>query len=522
MAKKQSNVSWKSRIRSGWGFAALALIVAVVITFGVVGAPSYTDAYYHFNAAQRWVTLQGMTDPYVWTYIGATDSLPMPSHLYWMPMTSTLAGIGMDITGSLGDYRTAQIPFALLLWGTGMVGYWLGRRLGSTPRHAWSAGLLTLISPFFIRFWGATDTFAPYAFFGSACLVLIGLAVMKPRLLTWAGVGALTALAHLTRADGLLLLIVAVFFALIAKGTLKQRGTTVLVVVAAYVIVMLPYFIGNLNAIGSPLPLGGTQAIWFDEYDDIFNYPPDASPATLFADGVGAFIQSRVEALTSNLGTLIAVEGVVVLLPFMLIGGWVSRHNRFLHPFWLYAVGMHVAMTFVFPFPGYRGGLFHSAAALIPFWSILALLGIDASVDWIAKRRRQWQPALAKTVFTAAALLLAGGLALLYGINGRVLPVTEPPALYAELYKVLPYGSRVLYDDPPELYYYTGIGGATLPNESPEVILDIARQYDVQFLVLKNDLAAIPAELLPILDAPPDFLELIPFEQARLYAIRSE
>ncbi|MFN8564458.1 MAG: hypothetical protein U0703_23210 [Anaerolineae bacterium] len=61
---------------------------ALVITRGLIAAPGYTDVYYHLNAANRMASGQGLTDPYVWTYIGALDRLPMPSHLYWMPLTS--------------------------------------------------------------------------------------------------------------------------------------------------------------------------------------------------------------------------------------------------------------------------------------------------------------------------------------------------------------------------------------------------------------------------------------------------
>ena len=77
-------------------FALVALIAAVVIV-RLIQAPGYADAYYHFNAATRLASGQGLTDAYVWTYIGAPDRLPMPSHLYWMPLTSVIAGISMAL-----------------------------------------------------------------------------------------------------------------------------------------------------------------------------------------------------------------------------------------------------------------------------------------------------------------------------------------------------------------------------------------------------------------------------------------
>ena len=73
----------------------VAVLGAFLITRFFVAGPGYTDVFYHLNAANRLVTEQGLTDPYYWTYIGAIDKLPAPSHLYWMPLTSLSAAAGL-------------------------------------------------------------------------------------------------------------------------------------------------------------------------------------------------------------------------------------------------------------------------------------------------------------------------------------------------------------------------------------------------------------------------------------------
>ena len=334
-------------------FALLAFVIAFMLV-RLTPTPTYTDAYYHFNAAERLASGQGLTDAYLWNYIGARDSLPQPSHLYWMPLTSLTAAAGMTLLNAPGDHAAAQVLLIPMLAITACVGFWLGKRLGGNARHAWLAGLLTLFSGFFVSFWGAIDTFTPYAFVGSLCLLTLGLAVERGRLVWWVLAGVFAGLGHLTRADGMLLLILGVLMAiwLWDRVALSQRTMRIVVLVASYALVMSPWFARNLTISGSPLPLGGTQAIWFRSYDDLFSYPPDASPAQFFADGVGTFIASRWEALTNNLGTFVIVEGLVILTPLMLIGLWVKRRERLLRPFWLYALGLHLAMTFAFPFPG--------------------------------------------------------------------------------------------------------------------------------------------------------------------------
>ena len=82
-----------------------------------------------------------------------------------------------------------------------------------------------------------------------------------------------------------------------------------------------------------------------------------------------------------------------------------------------------------------------------------------------------------------------------------------------------------MINDPGQLYYFTGLSGVVLPNEAPETILEIARKYQVGYLLLEEvtsqDTAATSDKLWPILSSPPDFLTPIPLDNptVRLYAI---
>ncbi len=510
-------------------FAVIALVGALALTRGLVEQPGYTDAFYHFNAAEQVARGRGLTDDYLWTYIGADGSLPAPSHLYWMPLTSLTAAAGMMLLNQPGNYAAAQLPLALMFALVAILGYWLGAKVGGTRRHAWLAGLLTLFSGYFTRYWGATDTFAPYALFGALCLVALGqgavaLAGGGRRMAAWFALGgALAGLAHLTRADGVLLLMVGWVVVLapwrsLNTAPLARRLMAAGVLTLAYGVVMLPWAARNLAVIGSPLPVGGAQGIWFTEYNDLFNYPPDASARALFSDDLPRLLAGRWEAFGTNVGTFVGIEGLIVLAPLMLIGLWARRRDPFLRAFWLYALGLHVVMTLVFPFPGYRGGLLHSSAALVPWWAALGIVGLDTAVDWVARRRRTWHAPTAKRVFSLALLGFAIWLSLTMGLRGRV--TASIPALYDQLAAVLPDDARVMVNDPAALYYFTGRGGVPLPNETPDVIPTIASQYDVGYLLLEGR-RAMPPSLWSLYDTLPDFLSPIPLDypDARLYAI---
>ena len=500
------------RTRSPFVFFALISLIISFVFVRLINAPGYTDAFYHFNAAARLANGDGLTEPYLWTYIGAPETLPesgvFPSHLYWMPLTSIAAGVSMRVFGI--TYAAAQIPLWLMFWLTTLIGWGIGRRIGGTRRHAWIAGLLTLFSGFFTRYWGATDTFAVYALAGSACLALLGL-LNDPkymRLPVIFAAGVFAGVGHLTRADGLLLGILgaAVLLFLSHRNTpISKKILMFGVLFAGYLAVMGFWFIRNLDEIGTALPVGGVQSAWFRGYDDLFSFPPDASPSVLFAEGLGAFVQSRWEAFTNNLGTFIAVEGLIAFAPLMLIGLWRRRGDRFLHPFALYAIGLHLAFTIVFPFPGYRGGLLHSAAALIPFWAALSVVGLDEVIGWWGKRRR-WRVESARRVFSGALVLYAIGLSIWIGGRGQV-STGETPTLYQWLDARLPDDARVMINDPAMLYYFTGFGGVVIPNESPDVIAEIAERYQIDYVVIES--YGMPAPLRTILEMPPDFLREI-------------
>jgi hypothetical protein len=196
-------------------------------------------------------------------------------------------------------------------------------------------------------------------------------------------------------------------------------------------------------------------------------------------------LRSRWTALLNNFGTLMAVETWVVLGPLAMLGVWNLRHKMVIRGFALYAIALHLVMTFVFSFPGYRGGLFHSAGALMPFWAAVVPVGLDRAVAWAARRRR-WRYAEAQGVFSAATVILA--FALTIGMLKTRLDSWNTNATnYRELLSLVPGDAVVMINDPPALYYHTGLAGVVVPNASPEVVPEIAEHYGVTHLRLDVD-----------------------------------
>ena len=263
---------------------------------------------------------------------------------------------------------------------------------------------------------------------------------------------------------------------------------------------MFPWFVRNWLVIGSPLPSSGSQTMWLTRYDDLFRYGRTFSAHTFFAQGIGPVFQGRWWALTTNLQTVLAVWGMIFLLPLAVVGAWKLRHHGLIRLAALYALLLCIAMTLIFTFPGARGGLFHSGTALLPFFYASAVVGLDCAVDWAASRRRGWHAPLAKQFFAAGLLFLA---VILSGFiyHRRVLKDdawNSADALYPAVAAWVAHQDPraiVMIGNPPAYRFHGGGLSVVVPNDDIDVTLKAARQYQVDYLVLDSNRPAPLAEV---------------------------
>ena len=204
--------------------------------------------------------------------------------------------------------------------------------------------------------------------------------------------------------------------------------------------------------------------------------------------GLGPLLQTRVEGFVAALMIYVTLVAGVVLAPFMLIGAWARRRSRDFGPFFIYA-GLLFAFSAIVSAVHVPGGTFiHSAIALAPFSYILALEGVDVAVGWVAARRTSWDAARAGRIFSGAvvgfALVCAiAGSAVVHGVwedrREREIAVartlTDNGAGPAD---------RVMSIDSSSTKYWSNHGGVVLVNDPIETINEVARAYDIEWLVL--------------------------------------
>jgi hypothetical protein len=488
--------------RGIWRALLILFVVALlvrVLTALPLQIPGYMDAYYYYIGATSLYRGLGFNDPFIWNYLDNPTGIPHPSHLYWMPLSSVLAYLSFLLFGE--SFRAAQVPFILLSALLSLIAYAVGYQVAHSQRHGVCAALFAVFSGFYMTFWVTTDNFAPFAVFGSLCLFAAGLGLRDGRTRWFALAGALAGLAHLTRADGPLLLI-AVYAALFiarrrAGSALLSPVSCFLLPATFYLLVMAPWFAHNLLTSGAPLSPAGSMTLWLTDYDDLYSFGKELSWRTYLAWGWSNILRAKLHAAWLNFQHLWAEDLIVFLLPFTAAGAWRLRRRVEFLPALIYAPLLYATMTLAFTEPGWRGGWFHSSVALLPFLYAAAMEGLDALVGWVAKFRRTWDVTQARRVFSGGLVALAVLLsAYLYGEKLLVGRLGTPAwnqrdqvysSLAAWLDEHVPADAVVLVNSPPTLYYFSERPCLTVPNGDVETLLPVAQRYGGDILVLDRN-----------------------------------
>ena len=274
----------------------------------------------------------------------------------------------------------------------------------ATPEHVYlnrrnflagasAAALFTAFSGFYMVYWVSPDNFTVFALTASLCLFAMARGMETGSARYFFVAGLLAGLSHLSRADGLLLLLVAPVSLLIPGPSQRTYGNILrftFYVLLGYFLVMAPWFVRNYAAVGSPYPSAGTKTLWLTSYDELFRYRDDLTPARYLATGIGPILGSKLYAAVMNLLVIAFGDLQVFLAPFAAIGMWQLRRSLQFLPFFIYAFLLYLAMTLAFTFPSWRGSVLHSSAALLPFLAAAVPPGLDAVIQWIARRRRTW------------------------------------------------------------------------------------------------------------------------------------
>ncbi len=482
--------------RDLWVLLCLSLAVRLVVAV-LVRRPGYMDVAYYAAGAVRLAQGGGLSEPFLWNYLDDPVALPRPGFLYWMPLPSLLAAPFAFLFP--GSFFALQLPFVLISALIPLVAYTIAWDIAGQRRTAWLAALLTLFSGFFFPYWNLPETFAPFALWGSVALWLTGKwPNWRAGLLT----GVLVGLAHLTRADGILLLPVVALAPLISPQSRDTQHARSIIghwstIILGYLLVMIPWFVRNLSVGGVLLSPASAKTLWLTDYNDLFCYTCDLSLGSYLAWGWNNILNSKLSALWINFQHLLAEDCLVFLLPFVLIGLYRLRRRTTFVVSTIYLSLLYLVHSLAFTFPGWRGSFFHSSGVVLPFLFGAGVEGLETAVGWAARRRR-WRLRQARAVFTTAAIVAAVVLSG-YVTAQKFVAWQDTDTLYEEVGQWLAQKGllegAVMVANPPAFWYHTQYPAVVVPNDDVETLLTLADRYDVRYVLLDRNHPAALADL---------------------------
>jgi hypothetical protein len=511
----------------------LALIPPILIA-QFQPAPGYLDSDYYFAGGLQLVSGKGFTEPYMWNYLDGSTALPHPSHAYWQPLASIVAALGMWLTGET-TYASARLFFILIAGLVAPVTAHLAYRFTGRRDLAITSALLAIFSVYSAPFVGVTDNFGIFMLCGGLYFIFVSQLIQNPALVrNWFLLGLLAGLMTLSRTDGLLWLGVAFLFAAwqapktSLREVVKSIAFPTLLALLGFMLIMAPWYVRNFNIYGSIMTPGGSRALWLENYDQTFIYPPSLlTPESLLSSGWQEIITVRLKALWQNFQSAFAAHGAIILFPFILAGIYAHRRDPLIKLAGFAWLILFSVMTLLFPFAGARGAFFHAGAAFQPIWWVLAPLGLEAVLEFL--RKKNWGDDQARVVFRGAMVVLAVILTVfvvylrLFTLGWSEGEENYPPIEAFLQENGITQDDVVIVRNAPGYYLETGRSALPIPYGDEQTVIDVARQFDAWYLVLQE--GAVLDPMKDLYDNPngnPNFVFLGELDDAKLYRIEVE
>jgi 4-amino-4-deoxy-L-arabinose transferase-like glycosyltransferase len=496
---------------------ALYLVALVVrlVALAAFSDPAYPDSFYYTGVARSLADGHGFSVDFIWIFaevggrVPADPVLPIPSNAHWMPLASIVQVPFIWLLGPTGF--AAGLPFALLGAIAAPLTWAIARDAGARSPIPVGAGLLVAIPLLLTPFMAQPDNFGLFQPLVAGALWL-GARGLRGDARSFALSGLLVGFATLSRNDGVLVL-VALGLVFLGDRWLAWRSGgrraaaipwwSAFACAGLAAVVFAPWLLRQLAVFGSISPSSGSGKVLFirsiEEWNSITT---PASLDHLLGQGLGPLLASRVGGLIAAIGIFSVLAAGVILVPFMLVGAWKRRRSADFAPYFVYA-GLLFAFSTLVSAVHVPGGTFiHSAAALVPHASILALEGIAVAVAWVAARRRGWDAEAATRVFIGGAV----GFAVITAIGATISTHATWAARQDDFLIVAralddagaPASDRVMSIDAGGTKYWSGRGGVVLVNDPRNTIEEVARAYDIRWLVLQR--ADSVASIAPVLD----------------------
>ena len=506
---------WESAVVVPVGLFGLAVLVRMW-AIGLISFPLTEGSAYYVAVARNLVAGRGLVVDALWNYATPPLVLPRPAFELWQPIASFLAAAPMALLGP--TFGAAQLGGVLLGAALAPLAWLVARDSAARinmpeGRRAWvalGAGVLVAFSGPFLLSTAVPDSTLPFAVLGVAACVVMPRAVAKDRR-AMVVLGVLLGLAYLTRLEAVYFAATFVVLVGLTWPGWRERARLVVPVAAVAALVALPWWLRNVETFGTPLPGQVADILFITRNEQIFAYAQWPTLGGFLGQGVPQIVGNVFAAVWHDLVDVLLVPAapiVVFGLAAVIVSVWRRQRSvpakvrRGSLAALLLAGGLTFAATsLLFPVATLWGTFEHASGPLLVGLAVAAVIGGDAFVAWLVKRRG-WQrqnawlapfALIALTIPLAAfQLVSASRQAADEQAQIRSIAVQLPAALAAAGVAA---EAPVITDRPIWLSDSLGRPALALPDESPNVVLRLARDFGARSVVIVEERGAYPGAL---------------------------
>ncbi|MDE2818798.1 MAG: glycosyltransferase family 39 protein [Chloroflexota bacterium] len=472
----------------------LAAIIVAGLLFRLsllsfVHNPGLHDPVHYFNLGTRLADGQGFTINYIWHYNNLPSDVTHPID-HWMPLAGAAAGLGIALFGE--SSQAALFMFVLAGSLLPVLVFLAGKQLFQREGAALTAAALAAFLPDMVWASLRTDTTILNA------VALCSSALLYNRRLRdghrWSIVlcGFAAGLGYLTRNDSVLLLPVFISVAALRalwpgqRGTFRQAAALILTLFLSFLLSVAPWLIRNLQELDMLGPAETSRMFFMVEHQDHYAYGlPISLESMLGRQSIADLLAKRAFEL------LAACKQIVVsfTLPlFVLVLGGVGlllrgrEKERLLlaAPAMIWLLGILLAYPILLPLKSQAGSFEKAFLSVLPLFLPFAALSLER---FLRAPRLRWAVVAALLAWlafssygfvreeTAKADLYYGSIGILIDKLEDLPDLTGDDRL------------RLMTQD-PYVFSYFGYESIMTPFASREDTLDLARRFDIDYLMM--------------------------------------
>lgn len=291
---------WKRRLSIILALAVLAMALSTrLILANTVQYPGHADYAFNYTVAGNIVDGRGFQTDYIWQYLSGSETIIHSSNDYWMPLTPLILSLSLFIFGK--SLFAALMPSIFAGMALSILVYLFAKTYSDSQFVALVSSALILFMPPLFVFSLLTDTAIFYALFVLASLFFMLKGWENPKFFILSS--AFTALAHLTRQDGVFLIPVLMGVILFSRQHVRVKLAYASLTLGLYFLILLPLILSNLQMFGAAFPAGPSKTMFLTQYEDLFSYSKQLSLQSYVEWGLSNIILSKSRMALSNIKT---------------------------------------------------------------------------------------------------------------------------------------------------------------------------------------------------------------------------